>query len=99
MVALHRILHPETTCLLWPVHIGSLVVVLERFHCIVYNISSFSVFSLLCTLINTAYNTLIIILLEVCMSLSFLLILVSLPNEKYIRVSIFEAKKSIIIIN
>ena len=33
MVALHRILHPETTYLLWPVHIGPWVVALDRFHC------------------------------------------------------------------
>ena len=32
MVALLRILHPETTCLLWPVHIGPWVVALDRFH-------------------------------------------------------------------
>ena len=32
-VALYGILHPETTCLLWPVHIGPWVVALDRFHC------------------------------------------------------------------
>ena len=35
VVALYRILHPETTCLLWPVHIGPWVVASDRFHCIV----------------------------------------------------------------
>ena len=47
MVALYRILHPETTCLLWPVHIGPRVVALDRFHCCVFLIVQHSIFFLI----------------------------------------------------
>ena len=49
VVALHRILHPETTCLLWPVHIGPWVVTLDRFHC------TKKKFALVFSMINFSY--------------------------------------------